>query len=381
MDRIRNLHPAWVAGIIAACVLLWLASGMVGGKSGEPAQTDVSQQNGTDLVKVEVATSHAEQIIREAVVNSRTAPVRSVRVRAETAGRVTEVVTQRGAKIDRNGVIVRLALDDRGAQQRQAQAVLEQRKLQYQAAQRLREQDYMTEVDLAQSKANLEIARAEVERIEKDISHTVIRAPFAGVLETRPVEVGDYVSVGDEIGYIIEQDPFIVRGSVSEDVVGYLQAGQPGQVRLISGETQEGVLRYIAGQADPETRTYAVELLVPNPDGRLIAGTSALMRLPLEDVSAHRLEPATLTLNEAGEFGIKSVDDNGLVRFHKADIVRNENNMVWLANLPETLNVITVGQGFVSSGDQVDIVKARGAQARQDDDLVMVEEETAGDSQ
>lgn len=357
MKTIRNIHPAWVAGIIAIAVLLWLASGLVGGKPESPEQAKPKAEPETRLVKVEVTSSQAQVITREAVVNSRTAPVRSVRVKAETSGRVIEVVAKRGATIRKNGVIARLAIKDRNAQLRQAKAVLEQRKLQYAAAQRLHKQDYMTEVDLAQSKANLEIAQAEVERIQQDISHTVIRAPFAGVLETRPVEVGDYVSVGDEIGYIIEQDPFIVRGSVSEDVIGHLQTGQPGRVTLINDEVKEGVLRYIAGEADPETRTYPVELLVANPEGRLIAGTSATMRLPLEDVSAHELEPATLTLDENGDFGIKSVDDNGRVHFFKADIVRNESGKVWLAGLPERLHVISVGQGFVSAGDQVEVVK------------------------
>lgn len=357
MNALRNINPAWIAGIIALAVTLWVLSGMAKSEV-EPAETSQSAEQAAEnrLVKVEVTRSRGQQITREAVVNSRTAPVRSVRVRAETSGRVSAILAERGAVIKKGAVIARLAPNERNAQLRQAQAVLKQRSLQYEAARRLREGDYMTEVELAQSKANLEIAEAEVARIQQDLHHTVIRAPFSGVLETRPIEIGDYVQIGDEVAYIIEQDPFIVRGSVSEDVIGYLQVGQPGRVDLINDETREGVVRYIAGEADEQTRTYPVELLVANPGGRLIAGTSALMHLPLETVSAHELEPATLTLNVDGKFGIKSVDDNRRVHFYEANIVRNQDDKIWLAGLPDELQVITIGQDFVTEGDQVEVV-------------------------
>ncbi|CAN0240734.1 unnamed protein product, partial [Chrysoparadoxa australica] len=208
--------------------------------------------------------------------------------------------------------------------------------------------------DLAPARANLDAPRAAGERIRTDIDHTTIRAPFDGVLDTRPVEVGDVLAVGDTVGRVIQQDPFIVYGNAPEDVVPYLEEGQPGSAELISGKPREGQVRYIASEADEATRTFRVELKVDNPDGRLIAGASAELRLPLEEVRAHAVEPAILTLNEDGVFGVKSVTDDGTVRFHAADIVRNRDGWVWLSGLPERLRLITVGQGFVRAGDAVD---------------------------
>lgn len=359
MERIRNLHPVWIATAIVVLVVVWLASGMLaeddkqtGDGAAEPAESEP--------VKVQVRTSKAEQITREAVVNGRTAPVRSVTVRAETTGRVAEVVAERGARLDKNDIIVRLTMDDRRAQLAEAKATREQRRLQYQAAKRMQSQGYQTDVDLAQARANLESARAQVEQIQEDIDETVIRAPFAGVLETRPVEEGDVIATGDEIGRLIDQSPFIVRGNVSEDVIGYLESGQTGTARLVNGKVRKGTLRYIASDADEATRTYRVELEIPNPEGRLISGASAEMRLPLEKVMAHEIEPAIMTLNAAGEFGIKSVADNDTVRFNRADIVRNRNGKVWLTGLPQSLRIISVGQGFVTAGDNVEPVHENG---------------------
>lgn len=356
MKMIRTLHPAWIAGIIAIAVTVWVMTGVVDSpEKPSTAEQTAAEPEAPKVIKVKVRPSEGTPIIREAIISGKTAPVRSVRVKAETSGRIAEVVARRGDLISRNGVIARIALNERQAQKRQAEAVLQQRKLQFEAAQRLRRDDYMTEVDLAQAKANLEIAQADVDRINQDISHTVIRSPFAGVLEERTVEVGDYVNVGDEIGYIIDQSAFIVTGSVPEDVVAFLEVGQSGTTVLVDKRMLEGRLRYIASAADEQTRTYKVELEVPNESKRFISGASANLRLPMEEVVAHELEPSILSLNEKGEFGIKTVDENNRVQFYIADIVRNRDGKIWLTSLPENIRVITVGQGFVSTGDKVEV--------------------------
>lgn len=357
MTALRNLHPAWFAGIIGLAVLVWLASGMYDEPQAQHADADgaVTQD---DAVSVQVSRSQAADVERSATVSGRTAPVRSVTLRAQTSGRVREVAAQRGAMLEADAVIARLALDDRRAQLRQAEAMAEQRSLQFKAAQEMQTQGYQTDVDLAEARANRESAKAQVEAVRKDITHTEIRAPFAGILETRPVESGDFVNVGDSIGRVIDQDPFIVRGTVSEDVVGFLETGQSGSATLIDGSRRSGTLRYVASDADEETRTYLVELEVPNPEGRLISGASAELRLPLETVRAHEVAASILTLDEAGVFGIKSVDDDDRVRFHAADIVRNEGGRVWLAGLPDQLRIIQVGQGFVTAGERVRVEPA-----------------------
>lgn len=357
---LQNLHPAWIAFLIAVAVALWLASGMLDDPTTNKTQDQQSKQQDeqNELVEVEVRVSHSKPIMRTATVAGRTAPVRSVTLQARMAGKVTAVLAERGEYVEAGEVIVRLAKEDLKARLDKAKAILKQRRLQYQAAKQMAAKGYQTAVGVAKAKANLKAARARVAAIKTKLDHTVIRAPFSGVLETLPVEEGDYVGVGEVIGKVIQQDPFIVWGNVSEDVVAYLEEGQKGTATLITGETRTGTVRFISSVADPDTRTYRVELLIDNPDGKLIAGSSAELRLPLERVHAHKVEPSILTLNEEGVFGIKTVTEDGIVRFHDAQIVRNKNGYVWLTGLPDTLRIITLGQGFVQPGDKVDAVPA-----------------------
>jgi multidrug efflux system membrane fusion protein len=113
------------------------------------------------------------------------------------------------------------------------------------------------------------------------------------------------------------------------------------------------MLRYLSRRAEPETRTFRIEVVVPNPDLEIAAGMSASLRLRFGETSAHRLSAALLALDEQHRLGVKVVDDADVVRFVPVDLVRAESDAVWVAGLPDPVRVIVVGQGFVRDGDTV----------------------------
>lgn len=358
MKRLSEVRPIWIVLVIVVALALWLASGMLGG-APQSAEGDTPAEDAARPVSVAVRTSQAQTVWREAQLNGQTAPDRAVTLRARTAGRIREVIAERGSRVKQGDVLVRIALDDRSASRNEARAVVEQRRLQYEAVRKMSAKGYQTRTDLAQAKSDLEAAQAQLAKIQQDIDNTVVRAPFAGVLETRPVEVGDYVGVGDEVARVIQQDPFVVTADLAEQDVAFIEPGQSGRARLIDGRTVEGTVRYVATEADEATRTYPVELEVDNPQGRLVSGASAKLILPLEEVAAHEVASDLLTLDEAGDMGIKTIDADGKVAFHRADIVKSDDEHLWLGGLPETVRLITTGQGFVRAGDTVTIVDAQ----------------------
>lgn len=355
MSRLSQVRPIWIVLAIVVVLVVWLASGMLG--TGQ--DSDAEDDNAKDTVRpvsVAVRTSRAEPVTREVELNGRTAPDRAVTLRAQTAGRIQSVAAERGSRVKQGALLARIALDERSASRSEARAVVEQRRLQFQAVRKMSEKGYQTRTDLAQAKSDLEAAQAQLAKIQQDIDNTAIRAPFAGVLETRPVEVGDYVGVGDEIARVIQQNPFVVKADLAEKDVAFIEPGQSGRARLIDGRTVEGKVRYVATEADEATRTYPVELEVDNPSGRLVSGASAKLILPLEQVKAHEVAADLLTLDEDGNMGIKTIGKDGRVAFHAADIVKSSDAHLWLGGLPDTVRLITTGQGFVRAGDEVSIV-------------------------
>ena len=348
-------YKSWFlsAGIITA-VTLWLLSGQIGETEDTGDTVDVAALAAARNA-VRVRTQSAEEVMRTIVVNGKTAPARIVNL-AETDGRVEYVGAERGASLKRGDLIVRLDERDRAARLAQAQATLKQREVEFDARSRLKSDSYVSEAQLQEAVALLETARAELTRAELDLSYMSVRAPFAGALQARMVEIGDFVKRGDPIATYVDNRSIIVSANLSEFDAKYVNVGDPAEARLATGETVRGRIRYVAPVADEATRTFTVELEVDNANGTLRAGGTAELRIPAETVLAHRVSPSLLTLDDAGNVGIKIINDRGEAEFVVADIALSSSDGVWLAGLPETATIITVGQGYVSNGATVEAV-------------------------
>jgi len=357
LGKLKQFRSWLISAGIAAAVTVWLVSGQLGEDTPQAAPASViTNPAPAQQSSVRVRTQSAEEIMRTIVVNGETAPARVVDIAAETDGRVEYVGASRGANVDRNAVIVRLDERDRKARLAQAEATLRQREVEYQGRLKLKGESYVSEAQLQEALALLEAARAELKRAHLDLEYMTIRAPFDGALQERHVEVGDFVKSGDPVARFVDNRSIVVTANVSEFDAGYVHAGQKAQAQLATGETVHGTIRYVAPVADEATRTFTVELEVDNGDGRLRAGGTAELQIPAERVLAHRISPSLLTLDDAGNIGVKIINDDGEVEFVVADVALSTNDGVWVAGLPDLATIITVGQGFVVPGTTVNAV-------------------------
>jgi len=351
-------HGSWLLSAgIASLVVLWLLSGQLG-DSETQAELSASDQPSPRLARssVRVRTQSAEEILRTIVVNGKTAPARVVQLSAETDGRVELIGAERGSNIARGDLIVRLDERDRNARLAQAKATVKQREVEYEAREKLKTASYVSEAQLHEAIAALEAARTELMRAQLDLAYMKVRAPFDGALQSRVVEVGDFVKLGDPIATFIDNRTIIVSANLSEFDARYVNVGDAAEARLATGGTVHGQIRYVAPVADEATRTFEVELEVDNSEGQLRAGGTAELRIPAERVLAHHVSPSLLTLDDAGNVGIKIINDAGKVEFVVADIALSSGDGVWIVGLPSAATIITVGQGFVASGSVVNAV-------------------------
>ena len=112
-------------------------------------------------------------------------------------------------------------------------------------------------------------------------------------------------------------------------------------------------MRFISTVADPTTRTFRVELEVANADLMVADGVTAELRLPQTSVPAHHVSPAILALTDEGVVGVKVLGPGDKVAFKPVRILDSDETGVWLADLPEDVILITVGQEFVQDGQVV----------------------------
>jgi multidrug efflux system membrane fusion protein len=345
-----------IALLITAGATLWVVSGMFSGKADETTAAPDAAPAEHAALQVQVRDSTAQTVTAKVTVTGRTEAHRRVEIKSELAGPVEAIVVEKGGVVKEGEVIARLAVRDRQARAAEARERVKQRDIEFNAAKELQAKGFNSRVKLAQSSAELEAARAELKRTELDLANTEIKAPFDGVIADQMIEVGDYAEVGKTVFSIVDLDPIEMTGFVTEKQVASIAAGAEVDVRLLDGRETQGILSYIAPSADPATRTFRIEAAVPNPERAIVEGMTATLRIPMKPVKAHRITPSTLTLDDTGRVGIKAVDGAGTVAFMPVIIIADEADGMWVAGLPDTVRIITVGQEYAAPGQAVKAV-------------------------
>lgn len=352
----KSLAEIWseknyrLALIISVLLGAWMLSGLLVGQSA-PARVQPGQPPAKPLAEVRARWLMAQSYAPSLVVRARTEPDRQVSLRAETAGRIVALPVAEGAWVRAGEVICELAEEDRALKLVEAEANLHKAQIDYDGAQRLKSQGYQSQSAIAAAATALAAARVAVKRQQLEFDYVRMRAPFDGVVNARPVELGAYLQRGDLCASLIDLDPLVVAGQVAESAVSGLRMGQPARAR-VAGQELEGRVKFLSRAADSQTRAFLLELAVANPALKLVAGQTAEIQVPLSAISAHSLSPALLALDDQGRLVVKIID-NDQARQQPVQIVGDSAQGVWVTGLPERTLLITVGQEYVAEGQQL----------------------------
>ncbi len=354
IGRTLAAKPWILALAILALVAVWMFSGKDNNiPATGAAEIQAPSDDNATLRAVQVQIQRAESIVRYINVYGRSSPARTIELKAETNGRIVAIGAKRGHSVKKGGVIVRLDLRDRSARLDQAKASVKEYETNHKALLELKSDGYVSETQIAEVVAKLEGAKTELLRAQIDLENMTIRAPFDGALATRAVEIGDVVRAGDVIASFIDNTTLVVSASLAEQDAQFVTVGDDALAIMVTGQEVAGKIRYISPVADIATRTFAVELEVPNPDGALPAGVTSEIQIAGTTVMAHKISPSLLNLETDGTIGVKTLDHEERVVFYPVEIARSQTNGIWVTGLPETARIIIVGQGYVLAGQTV----------------------------
>lgn len=342
----------WVAGLLALALIGWMGSGVImpSADPDDDAVTDTANR----VVSVAVVDSVAEDVPLVLTAEGQSIPDRAATVRAKADGQIASVAVSRGDLVMAGQEIARIDARIAEAQLLQAQTQLEQAQRDYDNALSLQERGVATEDRVSQARAARAAAEAAVTSAQDQLDNTVVTAPFTGRLNDLTVDVGESVENGTIVAEVLDNDPLTVVVQVPQQALSRLETGQDAQVSFITGEEKSGTIAFIGANADEQTRTFRVEIIVDNPDSVMPAGLSARVAMPTGQARGHFVSPAVLSLGANGELGIKTVDADNQVVFSVVQIVRAQTDGIWIAGLPDEARIITVGQGFVNQGDPVE---------------------------
>jgi multidrug efflux system membrane fusion protein len=202
--------------------------------------------------------------------------------------------------------------------------------------------------------AGIQSAEASVALAQKEISRLVIRASFDGILESDTAELGSLLQPGGLCATVLQLDPIRLVGYVPEMAVQHVKIGAKAEAQLVDGRKIFGEVSFISRSADKITRTFQIEVTVPNEDLNVSAGQTADITISAQGTLAHLLPGSALTLNDSGTLGLRVLGDANTVRFVQVTLIRDTVQGVWVAGLPLEADVIVVGQEFVTDGVVVD---------------------------
>lgn len=349
-------------------------------------------ENGEKPVAVIARRSEARVIDSAVILRGETRAVRQVEVRAETGGQVISDPLRKGNFVEKGQILceidpgtrpstlaeaqARLAeahtrAPEARARLAQAEAQLREAQLNQTAAARLSQDGFASQTRLAATEAQVSSAEAAVESAragleaassgvqsaesaiaaaQKDIERLTITAPFDGLLETDTAEIGSLMQAGSLCATVIQLDPIILAGYIPETDIDRVELGAMAGARLTGGRELQGRVTFLSRQADPATRTFLVEVEVSNSDQSVRDGQTAEILIQADGKDAHLLPQSALTLNDNGALGVRIVGADNRVEFMPLTLVRDTAEGVWVNGLPETANVITIGQEYVREG-------------------------------
>ncbi|HBE92922.1 MAG TPA: efflux RND transporter periplasmic adaptor subunit [Gammaproteobacteria bacterium] len=339
-----------IGSVIA--LVLWIASGYVISGSSATSAT-AAQQERESLMKVRVKTFTTASVTSLVFVQGQLEPWRSVTLRAETSGTVDEINVDRGTRVVQGEMLTHISMDDREVRLARAEAQVAQSKADLEAAESLFKKKMQSENSVRAARANVAVTKAELAAIKLDIERTSVRAPFDGVVEDRPVELGVLLERGDSVISVVDDTRLKATAQVPQQSVGNLNTGQRVNVTLITGEQVDGTLTFISRLADEGTRSYRIEVEVPNTKLELVSGLSAVLEIPTGESDGHFLSPSLLILHDDGRLGVMAVDESNQANFYHVSLIRSEDGGVWVSGLPAQIRLITFGQGFIQAGEQV----------------------------
>ncbi|MCP5209499.1 MAG: efflux RND transporter periplasmic adaptor subunit [Hahellaceae bacterium] len=348
--------------IIIACVLTvvavaWLITGNIYGPNSIPlADNTTTDTAKKPLFRVEATLSTAQVIDDVVLLNGQIESAKNVELKSEIDGSITALFFKKGDRVKQGDLIATINVGDRQEQLQKAKADLAARESDIRATESLKAKKLISDNQYQQDLANVAAARAAVKDIEVQIANTHIRAPFTGLINQLPVEVGDFASKNTHVATVIDDSRVKISVQVPQQHITKLRKGSTMQAELLNGTTYNGTIDYLSAQANANTRTFTVEASAPLNGAPAFFGQSANIEINVGEELAHKLSPATLDLDTAGNLQVKLLNNDNIVVAHAVEIIRSERDGLWLKGLPAEITVITSGQGFVTPGQQVEVI-------------------------
>ena len=353
----QHLTPMKIAIFLALLLAIWLILG--DSKSALDEAPEQQKKQAASLTQVQIRNSQAEVRDHELVLQGQLTPWQQVTITAQVSGSVKSLLKYEGDAVKSEQHLLKISDEGRSQRLTQATATLTLRERELANARSLEQYDFVAKTEISRFESALAEAKAIATERQLAVQYNTAIAPFDGVVNRRYVELGEWVSMGTALMDVVEVARLRATAFVPQQQVGDIKVGQGVKVELLDGRSMSAEVSFVSYSADAQTRSYLVEIMVPNPSGWRVSGASVTLRVQLPQVLAHQFSPALLSLNGKGQLGVKAVDPDNRVQFYPVNTIAVSTDAATVTQLPDTLKLITLGAGFVEVGQEVEPLEAQ----------------------
>jgi multidrug efflux system membrane fusion protein len=355
-----------LALVVFVAAVFWVLTGhfaAVGSETPEPGATEAEAVVETPKRTVAVVRAEVTDYARLIRISGVTEADKLAILAARSNGVAQELTAEAGDTVERGAVVMLLEGEDVRAAVKTAQDQLAQAAEQLAVGETLSAKGSLPETQLTARRAAKSAAEGALSQAQAAADRLSLVAPFAGTVDAVNVEEGEWVQQGTPIATLIALDPIIVKAEVAERDVAHVAVGAKALVRLVSGVELEGTVKHLARKASDKTRTFALEVDLPNPDGAIPSGMTAELRLTAATQLALTVPRSVLTLNEAGQVGLRVVVDGDIAAFLPVGLIDDTEAGFVVTGVPQGARVIVAGQDLVRDGDAVAVKELTRAEA------------------
>ena len=286
-------------------------------------------------------------------------PYEDVWVKAEVSGQVVEVLVQEGEAVEKGQVLIQLDDRDYKARLSRIEANYQLAKLEYERTSALVRKKVMSPAELDKISTQLKDLEAQVNEVQLALNRTQIISPICCLLNETKANRGDFVGVGDPVARILQLDPVKVTVGVPESDVAAVFDLTEAEVIIeaLNKRRVKGTKVFLSRMPRTLARLYDLELMVPNPDGKILPGMFVRVDL-VKAVYRQALSVPLYAVITQADRSFVYVEENGRARRRDVELGILVGWEVQVASgLKQGERVIVVGHRFLDDDQPVNVIK------------------------
>lgn len=348
---------AMVAGLVAFIVFMGRYLAEEQGRLAEAKASAIKKE--VPAVRVITLTMKPHRLEDKISLPGEVKAYEDLRVKAEVKGQVIELHVEEGQYVKKGQILVRL--DDRDYRSRLAriEASYKLAQLDRDRVATLAKKNYTAKSKLDEASARFKEFGAQLKEAKLALSRTKIVAPISGMLNELMAKQGELLDVNQEVAQILQIEKVKVAVGVPEsDVAAVFNLKQADVViEALENRRVVGKKMFLARQPRTLARLYDLELMIPNPDGKILPGMFAQVGL-VKKVHRQALSVPLYAVIIKGDDRFVYIEKEGKAQKKLVDLGVLANWQVHVkTGLKPKDRVIVVGHRFLDNGQPVKVIK------------------------